>query len=139
MFTLEGLDLRRLVLFLRETGDDPSFSHARTTRAIVWCYVILLFVTGDLVVNTHKVLLVQQALNGRSNLPFVLAETLNGLDVVAVNQGEFFWGSPILLYMWLLERLWFLSNRHVAVGIMRNPDSFFCHFLLLRGGRIEMI
>ena len=62
-----------------------------------------------------------------------MAETLNGLDAMATGQSEFFWGSPILLYMWLLELFRFVSDRGVGPAIMRNPARFFDRGFLLGG------
>lgn len=77
-----GLDLRRLVQFLRETRDDPTYGHARTIGAIVCCFATLLFITGGLIVDTSIILLIHQAMSGHSIVPFILVETLNGLDAV---------------------------------------------------------
>ena len=68
------------------------------------CFATLLFVSGDLVVDTAIILAVRQALWGCSIATIVLAETLNGLDMVSADRGEFFRGAPIY------------SRLHVAAG-----------------------
>ena len=92
MFVPGGLDLRRLLHFTRGAA---AGSRARTVGAMVCCFATLLFVSGDLVVDTAIILAVRQALWSRSIATMVLAETLNGLDAVSAG-GEFFRGAPIV-------------------------------------------
>ena len=108
MFVPGGLDLRRLLYFTRWAA---AGSRARTVGAMVCCFAILLFVFGDLVVDTAIILAVRQVLWGRLIATMVLAETLNGLNAISAG-GEFFQGTPIIVYMWLLERV-----------RLRSPDS----------------
>ena len=86
MFVRGGLDLRRLLHF---TWGAVAGSIARTVGAMVCCFATLLFVSGDLVVDTAIILAVRQTLWGRLIVTLVLAETLNGLDAAAAG-GEFF-------------------------------------------------
>lgn len=46
---------------------------------------------------------------GHNLIPMVLTETLNSLDKIHEDPKVLLGGSPILLQMWLLERLKFLS------------------------------
>lgn len=71
---------------MRETRDDPTYGHARTIGAIVCCFATLLFITGGLIVDTSIILLIHQAMSGHSIVPFILVETLNGLDAVAADR-----------------------------------------------------
>lgn len=65
------------------------------------CYfAMLIFVTGDLIVDVSVIFDVRQALGGCLIASIVLAETLNGLDMVSTVEGGFFRGAP----MWLLKR-----------------------------------
>lgn len=57
-------------------------------------------------------------------MPYVLAETLNGLDAISSDGSDFFHDSSILQYVWLLECFWFVSDRHVGPAILQNPASF---------------
>ena len=99
---------------------------ARTVGAMVCCFATLLFITGDLIVDTTIILAVRQALCGRSIATLVRAETLNGLDAVAAG-GEFFRGAPIIVYMWLLERHQFVRGGQTRIGILHTPGLFFRH------------
>ena len=110
MFAQGGLDLRRLLHF---TCGAAAGSEARTVGAMVCCFATLLFVSGDLIVDTAIIFVVLQAFRRRSIATLMLAATLNGLDVVSADRGEFFLGAPILLYMWLLERHRFVSANQI--------------------------
>lgn len=54
---------------------------------------------------------------------------------MAVDRGEIFLWSPILLYMWLLERFRFVFATRILVGVMHSPAHFFRRPLLLNGDR----
>lgn len=73
-------------------------------------FCTLLFVSDDLILDVCVIFAILQALGRCSISPVVLDEILNGLDIVSTVVGEFFRGAPILLYMWLLERFWFIST-----------------------------
>lgn len=96
IFVPDGLDFRLLVHFSR--GFKVSFD-TQIMGAMMCCFATLLFVTGNLIVDANVVFIVRQALGECLIAPVVLAETLNGLDIVSVIEGEFFQGAPILLYM----------------------------------------
>ena len=121
MFVPGGLDLRGLLHFTRGAVVGST---ARTVGDTVCCFATLLFVSGDLVVDTAIILAVRQALWGRSIATMVLAETLNGLDVVAAG-GEFIRGASIIVYMWLLERHRFVRGSQTRIGILHTPGLFF--------------
>lgn len=61
MFVRGGLDLRRLVHFLRgfEVGSDTG-----TMGAMVCCFATLLFITGDLIVDVSVIFAVRQVMGG---------------------------------------------------------------------------
>ena len=99
MFVPGGPDLRRLPHFSRGAA---AGSEARIVGAMVCYFATLLFITGGLIVDTAIIFVVPQAFQGRSIATIVLADTLNGLDMVSADQGESFQGAPFLLYMWLL-------------------------------------
>lgn len=103
---------------------------------MVCCFATLLFVTGDLIVEVSIIYVVRQELGGRTIAPVVLAETMNGLDMVTA-RGRFFWVAPILFYMWLLERFRFISANQILPGIMHDPGQFFRRpSLMLSLGRL---
>lgn len=135
MFGLDGLNLQHFARFLLDSQAGRVFSHAQTACAMICCFAILLFVTRDFIVGPYIILLVQQALRGRSIVTFIFAETLNELDGMAIGRSEFLRGSLILLYMWLLEHFLFMSNKNVGLTILRNPARFFSRTLLLGGRR----
>ena len=104
----------RTIWYMFVQGDlQLAGSEARIVGAIVCCFAMLLFVTGNLIVDTAIIFAVHQAIRGRSIATIVLVETLNGLDIVFADQGEFFQGAPNLLYMWLLGRHRFVSANQI--------------------------
>lgn len=123
MFVLGGLELRRLVHFLRRF---EASSDTQIRGAMVCCFATFLFVTGDIVVDASVLYASRQALGGRLIIPMVLAETLNGEDAVAA-VGGFFQGAPILLYMWPFERFRFFSGNQIPPGVMQDLGQFFQH------------
>ncbi|KAI8560122.1 hypothetical protein RHMOL_Rhmol04G0231400 [Rhododendron molle] len=59
-------------------------------------------------------------MDARKNImPVVLAETLIGLDLVKSGQASWFSGCPLLLQLWLSDK----------VGILEAPEAGFEHFL----------
>ena len=122
MFVPSGLDLRRLLYFSCRAA---AGFEAWVIGAMLCFFVTLMFVSGDLIVDTAIICVVRQAFRGRSIATIVLAETLNGLDMDFVDRGEFFWGAPILLYMWLLERHRFISANQIRMGVLHSPSLFF--------------
>ena len=58
---------------------------------------------------------------------------------MVAGQSAFFWGAPMLLYMWLLERFRFVSDKGVGPVILRNPARSFDRVLLARGNEMYMI
>lgn len=107
---------------MRGSQANPS---AQTIGTMVCYFATLLFVTGDLIVNVSIIFAICRALIGCSIVSIVLAETLNGLGMVSANEGEFFRGAPILLYMWLLERLRFVmdSCEDCKTGLIEPLES----------------
>lgn len=76
-------------------------------------------------VHVSVIFAVRQALGGCSIAPVVMAETLNGMDMVSAVEGEFFRGAPIFLYMWLLERFWFVLTNQIPLDVMHDMGLFF--------------
>ena len=82
----------------------------------------MLLVTGSTRVHPTIPSLIYQARNGESIVPIVLVETLNGLDAYCQGSSTFFRRTPLLLYMWLLERFRLVGLTSVQLD---NPTHFF--------------
>lgn len=92
------------------------------------CYfAMILFVTDDLIVDVSIIFAIRRALRGCSIVPIVLVETLNGINIVSADKGELFRVAPILLYMLLLEKFWFISTNQISLSILHNMSLFFRH------------
>ena len=59
--------------------------------------------------------LIPQLLQGKSIVPIILAETLNGLDAVVRGETSILLGSPHVLQLWLMDRLALIAPPTVAI------------------------
>ncbi|GMY38586.1 hypothetical protein FCV25MIE_33830 [Fagus crenata] len=58
---------------------------------------------------------IPQLLQGKSIVPIILAETLNGLDAVVRGETSILLGSPLVLQLWLMDRLALVAPPTVAI------------------------
>ncbi len=102
-----------------------------TQRALAFCLIgRFLISTGTLYVPIQICELIPFLLEHNNLIPMVLAETLNSLDKVHDNPQAPLGGSPILLQMWLLEKLNFLSPTTINPY---KPQHYCCRRVELPG------
>ena len=103
--TVSGcLDLPTLVQYACHL---PVSSHQRERDLVAALCLSAehLLVTEPTRMNMRAVQIIYNVfIHDHSPIPTVLAETLNGLDALHADRRVFLRGSPLLLYMWLLER-----------------------------------
>lgn len=98
------------------TGDADM--QARRHLALVICVLAAyLLVSPDGRVNPVLVSVATQMGDPKNVVPMVLAEILIGLDLVAIGQTIVFGGSPLLLQLWLSDKL----------GILTAPEASWPH------------
>ena len=102
-----------------------------TQRALAFCLIgRFLISTGTLYVPIQICELIPFLLEHNNLIPMVLAETFNSLDKVHDNPQVPLGGSPILLQMWLLEKLNFLSPTTINPY---KPQHYCCRRVELPG------
>ena len=101
------VDLNKLATSFLPLGRSCGLPLSRPRQhALAFCLIGRFLITnGTLFVPIEICELVIPLSQSRNIIPMVLAETLNGLDKVQDRFEANFEGSPLLLHMWLLERL----------------------------------
>ncbi|KAH7862524.1 hypothetical protein Vadar_006040 [Vaccinium darrowii] len=109
----ETLNVLRLFADYGPTGDLLDFTvQNRRMFALCMCLLALyLLVPYDGHPSSAIVGIAAQIEQRRDVVPMVLAETIMGLDAVKAGRTDTFAGSPLLLQMWLCDK----------VGLLREP------------------
>jgi len=108
---------------LREVGD------AGHSGAVVLGLVSkLLLVTGELLVDPQLAAITSWMSYRRNPAAVILAETLNGLDAWREGRSDFLRGIPVMLFMWLSERLRLVALPEYPLSAV--PNFFSRHFFI---------
>ncbi|KAI8574625.1 hypothetical protein RHMOL_Rhmol01G0368700 [Rhododendron molle] len=101
------INIMRLMEWFGPKGDttDTAVQDRRRFALTICMLAAYLLVSPDGRVNPSLVSVATQLGVHRNVVPMVLAETLMGLDLVATGQTETFGGSPLLLQLWLSDKL----------------------------------
>ena len=103
----EGINLLSLFEeFAYQTPTSVQESH-RKNSALALTYVgeFLLVNQRSGFADVRISTLIPQLLGGKSLVPIVIAESMNGLDAVYRDETDIFRGSPLLLQVWLMDCL----------------------------------
>jgi len=94
----------------------------------------LLLVTGKLLVDPQLAAITSWMPYRRNPTMVILVETLNGLDSWREGRSDFLRGSPVMLFMWLSERLLLVALPEYPLSAVPN---FFSRYFFSVGPDIE--